>query len=799
MTPIAIVGMAARTPGAADINELWQLLSQGGSGLIRLDEADLIAAGVRPETIADPAYVPVRGTIDEIEMFDAHLFGYSPLEAATLDPQQRVFMELAHAALEDAAVDPARFEGRIGTYAGSLLSTYLLRILARDPDLIARVGQDALFQANQPDQLATRVAYALNLKGPAMAIQSACSTSLVAVHQACQSLATYEIDLALAGGLAIRVPQAEGYRHAPGGIVSATGQVRTFDADADGTVFSNGGGVVVLRRLEDALAARAHIYGVLIGTAANNDGSEKAGYNTPSLSGQIRLIGEALGVAGVEAGSIDYVEAHGTATRLGDSIEWEALARTYGAQGERPCAVRSTKANLGHLDTGAGVVGLIAATLSLQKGAVLPAANFNRFSPELTAEAGRLTIPRELMPWPAMQGRRRRAAVSAFGVGGTNAHVLIEEAPHVERVAAKPEPRLFVLSARTTQALDQAAGRLGRALIGTKDPHADSVARTLAQGRRLFEHRRAIVARSIDELTASLATRESAHTVQGLAAKRVETLLLFPGQGAQTAAMGAKLYRDNAAARMQIDDLLARIGGDLAEELRQIVFSEIPPTDAGDRLRRTDRAQPALFIMSLVVARQLEALGVGAHAMLGHSLGEYATAYKAGVFDLDDALELVCRRGEAMARTEPGAMLGLAAGVEIVRGWCREGIELAADNGPQSCVVSGDVAAITALAVRLKAEGVASRRLDTDRAFHSKLMQPAADALLKVLSKIKLHAPQRALHFEPVGPMAQAGRRGRSPLLGAPDVEPRAFSARIGDRRDGECRLRGSWPRLRSE
>ena len=461
---IAIVGMAGRFPGAESVAGLWQLLLDGTEAISWFTDEQLRESGVPAELSGRAGYVPAKGVLSEIAGFDAQLFGYSPAEASVIDPQQRVFLECAWTALEDAGCDPDWASGLVGVYAGSMLSTYLIRNLLPRTDLQASLGIPTIFQGNQPDQLASRVAYKLNLRGPAITVQAACATSLVAVHLAVQSLLTRECDLALAGGVSITVPHRAGYLPVPGGIESADGRCRPFGSGGDGTVFGNGAGVVVLKRLGDAELDCDRIHAVILGSAVNNDGAQKVGFTAPSVTGQAAVIREALSVADAEPASIGYVEAHGTGTAIGDPIEIAALTAAYG-QSDRPwCAVGSVKSNLGHLDTAAGIAGLMKAVLAVRHGQIPASLHARPPNPAVPLDGSPFFLADRLMPWPPVPGPRR-AAVSAFGVGGTNAHVILQEPPAADACplpAAWP-PTVVPLSAATRTALDTATSRLADA------------------------------------------------------------------------------------------------------------------------------------------------------------------------------------------------------------------------------------------------------------------------------------------------------------------------------------------------
>jgi acyl transferase domain-containing protein/acyl carrier protein len=713
---IAVVGMAGRFPGAAGPDELWELLCRGESGLTRFTREELRAEGVPAELLDSPNYVPVKGVLDDVAGFDATLFGYSAAEAAVLDPQQRLLLEVARTALEDAGCDPRRVDGAVGVYAAGMLSSYLIHNLLPRTDLLARHGLPMLYQANQPDQLAARVAYKLGLTGPAVTVQTACSSSLVAVHLAAQSLLAAECDVALAGGVSVTVPHRVGYLAADEGIESPDGRCQPFSADANGTVFSNGVGVVVLKRLSDALADGDRIHAVLLGSAVNNDGRRKVGFTAPSVQGQAAVLADALAMADVEPSSIGYVEAHGTGTAIGDPIEVAALNQVYGG-GDHRCALGSVKANLGHLDTAAGVTGLIRAVLSLRHGRIPALPHAEKPHPDLGLADGPFFLPEQAQDWPV--DGPRRAAVSAFGIGGTNAHVVLEEAPPTTRPAdadgsdADGQWLPLPLSAATPTALATLADGVRACL-----PHrrAADVAYTLRTGRTELEHRSVLV---------------GAATVTGRAdVDGAQVAFLLPGQGTQYAGMGRELYDAEPAFRAAVDECVAHL-----PELREWLWS-------AEKLTRTDQIQPAVFTISYALAKLWQEWGVTPAALLGHSLGEYTAACLAGVFSLGDALALVAERGRLMAGLAPGAMIAVAVSehraAEVA---AAHGLDVAAVNGPASCVLSGPPEAVAAASGELTAQGEGVVALAVDRAFHSRAMDDVAAPLAERLGAMTLRAP----------------------------------------------------------
>ena len=757
---IAIVGMAGCFPGAPDLPSFWQLLCEGREGLRRLDLQELMARGRDPADVQAPEFVPVHGVLDGFDQFDADFFGYRLREAEAIDPQQRLFLEVAWHALEDAGYDPAAAPGAVGVFAGAGSSHYLYEQLHRNPAALARVGAFQAHYSNQPDHLAARVAYKLNLSGVAVAVQSACSTSLVAVHLACQHLLTGACDMALAGGVSITLPRFWGYRHEEGMILSPDGHCRTFDARAQGTLKGDGAGVVVLKRLADALADGDTVQAVILGSAANNDGAAKVGYTAPGLDGQVRLITAAQAVAGVSPDSIGYVEAHGTGTPLGDPIEVAALTQAFrqGTDGIGFCGLGSVKTNIGHLDAAAGVAALIKTVLALRQATWPASLHFETANPALALDSSPFRVVQRTQPWPPGAGPRR-AAVSAFGIGGTNAHVVLEAAPAAAPVSTEVPAgqgaggaQLLLLSARTPTALAAVRRQLAARLGAQPALALPDVACTLATGRHAFSQRAALVvtdtaeaARALDPATPGGA----AGVLQGRAGTAPAVVFLFPGQGAQHPGMGRGLYAGQGPGadvfRSTVDHCCEVLRQPLGLDLRSLLLAEPDDAQAASRLQQTGITQPALFVVEYALARALMAAGIEPAAMAGHSLGEYVAACLAGVFTLDDALALVAERARLMQAQPPGAMLSvpLDAGA-LAPLLAAHGCSLAAENAPGLCVAAGPTAAVEALAAQLLADhGLQATRLHTSHAFHSPMMAAAVAPMLQAVSAVGQQPPAR--------------------------------------------------------
>ncbi|MDY7092225.1 MAG: MupA/Atu3671 family FMN-dependent luciferase-like monooxygenase [Acidobacteriota bacterium] len=757
---VAVVGLACRFPGAGDPQELWQLLREGREGILPLSPEELRSAGVDPASL-DANHVAVASAVEGIDRFDAPFFGFSPREAEITDPQQRVFLECAWQALEDSGYDPRSYGGSIGVFAGTNLSSYLFELFAH-PRAMEAMGRYRTLLGNDKDHLPTMVSYRLDLRGPSLNVQTACSTSLVAVHLACQSLLDGECSMALAGGAALAARQKTGYQYQRGGIYSPDGHCRPFDADAQGTVPGNGVGVVVLKPLAAALEDGDAIRAVILGSAINNDGAGKVGYTAPSVEGQVRVIAEALAVAGIDAETVEYVEGHGTGTELGDPIEVAALRQALEAAGaaEGRCALGSIKSNLGHLDAAAGVAGLIKTVLALEHGELVPSLHFRRPNPKLDL-GERLYVNVETTPWPRRDEAPRRAGVSSFGIGGTNAHAVLQEPPVQEPSGAGRELQLLVLSARTESALEAVTDRLSQRLTEELERPSSfapeegrrrlaDIAFTLAVGRTAFAHRRTLVAADLGEAREILQQRDAGSEARGLRSRHQEAghrpvAFLFPGQGSQFPAMAAQLYAAEEVFRRHLDRCLEILGEELGGKLRSLLL-EAPAGDeeAAAALERTELTQPALFCVEYALAQLWQEWGVVPEALLGHSVGEYVAACLAGVFSLENALVLVAARGRLMASAEAGSMLSVPLEEDDLARRLEgfPGVELAVVNGPRRCVAAGPADAVAALAEALAGDGVKARPLRTSHAFHTAMMEPAVEPFRRQLEGLELQPPR---------------------------------------------------------
>lgn len=740
---IAVIGMAGRFPGAKNVAEFWRNIRDGVESIRIFSRDDSELSAINPASLNDPNYVPAGAILDDVELFDAGFFEFTPKEAEVMDPQHRIFLECAWEAMEDSGYHSEGFDGAIGVYAGSTISTYLLNLYS-NPGFIESVGIAQIGIGNNVDYLTTLVSYKLNLKGPSLAIQTACSTSLVAVHVACQALVNGECDLALAGGVSVRVPQRVGYLYQEGGILSPDGHCRAFDANAQGTVFGNGAGIVVLKRLEDAVADGDKIRAVIKGSAINNDGSLKVGFTAPSVQGQTDVVIEALSNAGVSADTISYVEAHGTGTALGDPVEIQALTEAFRVTTNKRgyCPVGSLKTNMGHLDAAAGVAGLMKTILALENGAIPPILHCVEPNPKIDFAGGPFFVNRELREW-RKGSTPRRAGVSALGIGGTNAHVIVEDPPAQDASSPSRDWQLLVLSAKTETALETITENLAASLRAHPDINLADVAYTLQVGRKPFNYRRTLVCGNVTDAVNVFESRNRERLRSTSVTPRFRPLVfMFPGQASQYAGMAAGLYADEEFFRDQVNHCARLLSPHIDFDLNQVLFASGQADGDAEIVNQTYLTQPALFVVEYALARWLMNIGLEPQALIGHSIGEYVAACLAGVLSLEDALQLVAARGRLIQALERGAMLSVQIPEQEALGWLNNELSLAAANSPNSCVISGTVEAVNELEKSLKEEGVQSRRLHTSHAFHSAMMEPALAPFLDVVRLINLKAPQ---------------------------------------------------------
>ena len=742
---IAIIGMAGRFPRARDLKEFWQNLRAGVESVRFFSDEELLAAGEDPQVVRDPHYVKAGSVLDEVEMFDAGFFGYNAREAEIMDPQQRLFLEHSWHALEDAGYASPQYDGLVGVYAGVAWNTYLLSNLSTRLDLFEGSGGFQVFITNDKDFMPTRLSYKLNLKGPSIIIQTSCSTSLVAVHLACLSLLNYECDLALAGGSTVKVPQVAGYFHQEGGLASPDGHCRAFDVNASGTIFGSGVGVVVLKRLAEALEDGDNIRAVIKGTAINNDGSAKVSYTAPSVEGQAEVIAAAHAISGVSPESIQYIETHGTGTSLGDPVEVTALAKVFsrGTRNKNFCGIGSVKTNVGHLDAAAGVAGLIKTVLALENKELPPSLNFEQPNPAIQFENTAFYVNSTLRTWKR-NGQPRRAGVSSFGVGGTNAHAVLEEAPPKEASGPSRPFQLLTLSARSTSALEAATANLAGYLKQNPDVPLADVAYTLKAGRSVFRQRRIVVGKDREDALRALQSGSDLLTAADTDDPRERPVIfMFPGQGAQYLNMGRDLFEHEGVFRENFqrcaEFLKNRAGVDLLPVIYPVAGQE---ELAAARLEQTQTAQPALFAVEYALAQLWMHWGITPRAMVGHSIGEYVAATLAGVMSLEEALALVAARGKLMQQQPTGKMLAVQLAEEEVLPLLSSELSVAAVNEPSGCVVSGPAEAIAKLQQRLAEQEVGCRPLHTSHAFHSGMMDGMLAPFTNEVRKIRLQAPK---------------------------------------------------------
>lgn len=749
---VAVIGMAGRFPGAKNVSEFWLNLKNGVESITHFTDQELDYAGSEDASLrSDADYVKARPILEDVEMFDAAFFGIHPKEAKMMDPQQRFFLECAWESLENAGYDPERYVDSIGVYAGLSMNTYLLSNLCADRNFIEefvgayQVGGYHTMMGNEKDFLSTRVSYKLNLKGPSITVQSACSTSLVAICQACLSLLNYQCDMALAGGVSITFPQKRGYLYQEGGMVSPDGHCRAFDANAQGTIFGSGVGVVTLKRLSDAIADGDHIYAIIKGSALNNDGSMKVGYTAPSVDRQAEVIAMAQAVAGVDAETISYIEAHGTGTPLGDPIEIAALTQAFRASTDAKgfCAVGSAKTNVGHLEVAAGVTGLIKAALSLKHGQLPPTLHFERPNPKIDFANSPFYVNTKLTEWKT-GATPRRAGVSAFGVGGTNAHVVLEEAPPDETPAPSRPWQLLLLSAKTSTALESATADLVEHFKQRPELNLSDAAHTLQVGRRRFDHRRMLVCRDQHDASSTLETPNAKRVfTKSQESKSLSVVFMFPGQGAQHTRMGIELYQVEPEFREQVDLCCELLKPLLGLDLRDVLYPiDEKIEEASELLNQTWITQPALFVIEYALAKLWQKWGVNPQAMIGHSLGEYVAACLAGVISLEDVLGLLAARGRLIQQLPTGSMLAVRLPEREVSSLLGENLSIAAINAPSLCVVSGPTDHVKSLQDRIAAKGIACRPLNASHAYHSAMMDPILSEFTALIGKVSFKPPQ---------------------------------------------------------
>ncbi len=756
---VAVIGMACRFPGAKNIEQFWNNLKEGVTSIRFFSDEELREAGVAADQLADPNYVKAKGYLEDTEYFDYSFFGYTPLEGDVMNPQIRIFHECAWEALENAGYEPGAYSGLISLYAGLTpnLSWDIGNMLGGGS------GAEAMAASNlNSNSFATLIAYRLNLRGAAVTVQTACSTSMVAIHSACRSLLNGECDMALAGGVTVSVPAKSGYGYQEGMIMSPDGHCRAFDAEARGTVSGNGCGLVVLKLLEDAIEDGDYIHAVVKGSALNNDGNRKVGYTAPGVEGQSGVIRSAQEMAEVEPETITYIEAHGTGTVLGDPIEIEALNQAFNTDKKQYCRIGSVKTNMGHLDSASGVAGFIKTVLALEHKQIPPSLDYKAPNPKIDFENSPFFVNTELTDWKHLPGVPLRAGISSFGIGGTNAHAVLEEAP--PRPDAPPmetgaeKERLLVVSARTTAALDQATANLAAHLEENRDLPLDDVAYTMQKGRKAHPRRRFVLCSSIAE-GAELLKAAAEGVLPEEEPDRIRTrtvpkgehpaVFMFPGQGAQYVNMGLDLYRDERVFREEMDRCFGILAPLMGKDIKTLLYpgeaGQEVSDSAAEAVNQTEITQPVIFAFEYALAKLLISWGIVPQSMIGHSIGEYTAACLAGVFSLEDALKIVALRGKLMQALPTGSMLGVPMSEKALTPLLEHSgraLSLAAVNSPSGCVVSGRDDAIEAFAAVLKEKGHESRALHTSHAFHSEMMAPCLEEFKAAFGGIKMEKPR---------------------------------------------------------
>lgn len=729
---VAVIGMAGQFPGAENVAQFWENLSQGVESIARLSDEQLRSYGISDELLNNKSYVKAGAYLKNSDMFDPEFFDMTPKEAEITDPQHRVLLECAHDALSDAGYVGEQYDGAVSVYAGIGVDTYLLGNIMPNPQILNDMGMYQLVLGNDKCYAVSRISYKMNLTGASLLIDTSCSTSLVSIVMAYKSLLSYDCDMALAGGAKVNASEV-GYLYEPGSVNSPDGHCRAFDEQASGTVFGNGAGLVLMKRLEDAIADKDNIIGIIRGGAINNDGSDKVGFTAPSVAKQRDVIEQALAFSEVPAESISYIEAHGTGTRLGDPVEIGALTEAFADCPAQSCYIGSVKTNVGHLETAAGVTGMIK-TLLAMKNETLPATlNYETPNPAINLEQTPFKVVDEKIAWPRTHSPRR-ASVSSFGIGGTNAHVILEEAPERNFPSGQCS-ELLLLSAKCTKALKQSQENLANAL--PQVPSLLDAAYTLAVGRKAYMHRTYAAVNDKGHVTFSQANE--------LTTAVSKVAWVIPGQGTQYVGMSRDLHQRFDVFRDTFEQCCAVIVKQGGQDIRELLLTDTVDVQMDQLITQTDYAQPAIFVHAYAMAKQLKAMGMTPELMLGHSLGEYVVACLAGVISLEDAIKLVLTRGQLMNKVASGAMLSISTSLEVVDSVLAQAnlnqVDTCAINGPKSIVVGGPHDVIDNLITLLQEQHIDHRKLVTSHAFHSHMLDPILEEFAEVVNGIAFQAP----------------------------------------------------------
>ena len=741
---IAIIGMAGRFPGAKNIEEFWDLLVEGreGTSFFTADEIDVsIPSNIKN----DPAYVKARGLIDGADEFDAAFFGFNPRSAELMDPQQRIFLQIAWEALEKTGYLPQKYNGSVGVFAGTGYNTYYTNNVLNHPAKVDQYGQFNVRTLNEKDYIATRTAYQLNLKGPAIAVHSACSTSSLAIAQAVSAIRDGQCDIALAGAVSITSPIKSGHFYEEGSIMSKDGHCRPFDADATGTVFSDGAGIVLLKSREEAERDGDTIYAVIKGIGINNDGADKGSFGGPSAQGQAGAIAMAINDADIDASTISYVEAHGTATPLGDPIEIEGLNLAFGVQESKQfCAIGSVKSNLGHLTAASGVAGLIKTALALYYQQIPASIFYQHTNPNINLTESPFYVNAELKKWKSAE--KRRAGVSSFGVGGTNVHIILEEFENVRTQTGKSKPlSLITWSAKTEASMGNYAEKLAGFAQNNKDANVADIAATLQNTRAGFNHRRFVIAGDTEELSAKLGSPIEPSSAKNLASKASEVVFMFPGQGSQYINMGKGLYDTEPVFAAAVDECIELLKDSPQAEIFNVIYPAVIDDVSTAAIKNTFYTQPAIFIMEYAMAKLWMSWGIKPAILTGHSIGEFVAAHLAGVFSLKDALLLISTRARMVSEVEKGSMLSVRCEADKLEALLPKGLSIAAINSNKLCVVAGPDDLVAEFSVELEKMDIPGRLLQTSHAFHSAMMDDIVAPFEAVFKSIKLYPPVKPI------------------------------------------------------